>query len=344
MPCSWRASDLQLPLILTVILVAACLSAGVDVLVTSSNSTQQKGKDSSLVLPVDGKQNHSKPLTEVNISLQVLVNTKAELSCPTTPLTDVILITWEITLGDKLLCSRSYRRDKNETAGNCTDERIIWPYRPGQNSSLQTDPVAITHNRSYECTVVTPNGNFHYAYNLQLLVAPEMTLIQSENRTAVCKAVAGKPAAQISWTPEGECVSEHEIWGNGTVTVQSTCRWAESNVSLVSCSVSHETGNWSRSIQLNPGAKTPEILPIVYIILPIFIILIIMGLIWLLEITGCRKCNLKKTEPTPVIEEDEMQPYASYTEKSNPLYDTTMTVKTSQVLPSEVDVANLHNL
>ncbi|XP_066203097.1 cell surface glycoprotein CD200 receptor 1-like isoform X2 [Saccopteryx leptura] len=328
MPCSWRASDLQLPLILTVILVAACLSAGVDVLVTSSNSTQQKGKDSSLV----------------NISLQVLVNTKAELSCPTTPLTDVILITWEITLGDKLLCSRSYRRDKNETAGNCTDERIIWPYRPGQNSSLQTDPVAITHNRSYECTVVTPNGNFHYAYNLQLLVAPEMTLIQSENRTAVCKAVAGKPAAQISWTPEGECVSEHEIWGNGTVTVQSTCRWAESNVSLVSCSVSHETGNWSRSIQLNPGAKTPEILPIVYIILPIFIILIIMGLIWLLEITGCRKCNLKKTEPTPVIEEDEMQPYASYTEKSNPLYDTTMTVKTSQVLPSEVDVANLHNL
>ncbi|KAM8770928.1 cell surface glycoprotein CD200 receptor 1-like isoform 2-T2 [Rhynchonycteris naso] len=328
MPCSWRASDLQLPLILTVILVAACLSAGVDVLVTSSNSTQQRAKDN----------------TSANISQHILMDTKAELSCPPIPLTNVILIIWKIILGDKPLCMRSYRRDKNETTKNCTDERIIWPYRPDQNSSLQIDPVAITHDGHYECEVVTPNGNFHYTYNLQVLVAPEITLFQSKNRTAVCKAVAGKPAAQISWTPEGECVFGHEKWGNGTVTVQSTCRWAESNVSLVSCSVSHETGNWSRSIQLNPGAPKQNILLIVYIILLIFMIVIIMGFIWLLEVNGCRKCNLKKTDATPVIEEDEMQPYASYTEKINPLYDTTKKVKTSQVLPSEVDGANLHSL
>lgn len=52
---------------------------------------------------------------------------------------------------------------------------------------------------------------------------------------------------------------------------------------------------------------------------------------------------MKKTEPTPVVEEDEMQPYASYTEKNNPLYDTTNRVKTSQVL-NEVDGINLHTI
>ena len=57
-------------------------------------------------------------------------------------------------------------------------------------------------------------------------VPPEVTLIQTEKGTAVCKAAAGKPAAQISWTPEGDCVTEQDpYWGDGTVTVQSTCRW-----------------------------------------------------------------------------------------------------------------------
>lgn len=39
-----------------------------------------------------------------------------------------------------------------------------------------------------------------------------------------------------------------------------------------------------------------------------------------------------------------MQPYASYTEKNNPLYDTTNRVKMSKVLQSEVDGMSLHTV
>lgn len=39
-----------------------------------------------------------------------------------------------------------------------------------------------------------------------------------------------------------------------------------------------------------------------------------------------------------------MEPYASYTEKNNPLYDVTNRAKTSQVSPSEVDGMNLHTV
>ncbi|KAM7133213.1 cell surface glycoprotein CD200 receptor 1-like isoform 2-T2 [Molossus nigricans] len=256
MPCFWRI-DLQLLLMLAVFLVAECVSTGVEGLVTSSNSTQQMDKDkSNLGLQMDKEENSSKPLTEGNSSRPVLVDTKAVLYCPPVPLTDVIVTTWKIILRNKPPCLRAHRTATHMTTKtHCTDERMTWPYRPDQNSVLQIDPVVITHDGYYECQVVTPDGNFHYGYHLQVLVVPEMTLFKNKNRTAVCKAIAGRPAARISWTPEGDCVPEHNSWDNGTVTVQSTCHWADSNVSVVSCSISHETGNWSQSLDLNQGLQ-----------------------------------------------------------------------------------------
>lgn len=50
-----------------------------------------------------------------------------------------------------------------------------------------------------------------------------------------------------------------------------------------------------------------------------------------------RKCKLPKLEATSAIEEDEMQPYASYTEKSNPLYDTVTKVEAFPVSQGEVN-------
>lgn len=84
-------------------------------------------------------------------------------------------------------------------------------------------------------------------------VPPEVTYFPGKNRTAVCEAMAGKPAAQISWTPDGDCVTKSESHSNGTVTVRSTCHWEQNNVSVVSCLVSHSTGNQSLSIELSRG-------------------------------------------------------------------------------------------
>ncbi|XP_014421739.2 cell surface glycoprotein CD200 receptor 1 [Camelus ferus] len=339
MPCTWIASDLQLLLLLTLFLVAECISARMEGSVTSNNTMQQMVKEncslaSIITSSTARKQSTVTPPSEVNTTRSVPVDTKPVLSCPPVLCTAVLLTTWEVVLRDKPPCNRVYRGDTNETKGNCTDERIItWGSRPDKIPALQINPVAITHDGYYKCEMVTLNGNFYHGYHLQVLVPPEVTLVQSKDGTAVCKAAAGKPAAQISWTPERACTTVQEPWGNGTVTVQSTCHWEGHHVQNVSCSVSHLTGNKSLTIQLNQGTRI-EHLRILYITSPVFIVLVIVGSIWLLKIHGCRKCKLKKTEPTPVVEEDEMQPYASYTEKNNPLYDTTNRVKTSQVSQS----------
>ncbi|XP_037691467.1 cell surface glycoprotein CD200 receptor 1-like isoform X2 [Choloepus didactylus] len=249
---TWRASDLRLLLILTVFLVA----------------------DSAVSSFVDGKQmlNSSTPPTEGSSSLSALVNTKVVLPCPPIAYTTLILVTWKIMIRDKTPCSRAYRKDQNlTTESNCTDETTTWASRPDQNPELQIDPVATTPDGYYVCQAVTSEGNFQHVFHLQVLVPPEVTLFLSENRTAVCKADAGKPAAQISWTPEGVCVLEEEYQGDGTVTVLSVCHWEGDNVFTVTCSVSHATGNKSLNLELlpkdsiTPGRDASEFMLLLYI-------------------------------------------------------------------------------
>ncbi|XP_027438902.2 cell surface glycoprotein CD200 receptor 1 [Zalophus californianus] len=316
---------------LTVFLVPGYVPAGVQSSGTPRNLTQQQMDKANYSLAttnkssVEGKQSKLTPPVEANTSWSVPVATKAVLTCPSVSLTNVLIIRWEINLRDKPSCIRAYRRDNNETSErNCTDEKISWESRPDQNPALQIDPVATTHDGYYRCEVAAPDGNFGLGYHLQVLVPPEVTLSRGSNGTLVCRAAAGKPAAQISWTPGGDCHTAEQQLGNGTVTVLSTCHWEDLQVSNVSCSVSHVTGNKTLSFELNPGDQSPLKLTILSITSSILITLVIVGFIVgsILKIDCCRKCKLKKMEAPSVVEEEEMQPYASYTEKNNPLYDT----------------------
>nr|XP_005602042.2 cell surface glycoprotein CD200 receptor 2 isoform X2 [Equus caballus] len=266
-----RTSTLRLP-ISVIIMVSASVNG------SSTDKRQRK-----LELPV-----------EANASLSVPVDTKVVFDCPSILLTSMVVTAWQIILRGKLSCTRAYRRDRNETKeGNRTDERITWASRPDENLALQIDPVATTHDGFYMCQMVTPDGNFHRGYHLQVLVPPEVTLLQSKNGTTVCRAAAGKPAAQISWTPEGDCVTEQEHWANGTVTVQSTCRWEDHPLS-VSCSVSHVTGNKSLSLELSLGLiirgfPASSLLVILYVKFALFlVILVIVAFIYFQRINGCR--------------------------------------------------------
>lgn len=312
MLCPCRTHDLGLLLMLTFFFVA-----------DSSSSC------------MDGSQTTLSP-AEVNTSLSVQMGAKAVLYCPCLPPTRVLLITWEIVLRDKPLCSIAHKTETNETVEtNCSDGRITWASRPDQSPHLQIYSVAISHEGHYRCRMGTSDGNFEHQYHVQVLVPPEVTLSPGKNRSVACEAIAGRPAAQVFWFPEEDCVTEKEYQDNGTVTTRSRCHYPEGNVSTVTCFVFHPSGNRSLSIDLLPGAKGSEKLYYLYFIIPV--IFFIGGFIWCLKISGYslfhlyRKCKLKKTEATTVVEEDEMQPYASYTEKNNPLYDTVNKVETSQV-------------
>uniref|UniRef100_A0A8C2MZQ5 Ig-like domain-containing protein n=1 Tax=Cricetulus griseus TaxID=10029 RepID=A0A8C2MZQ5_CRIGR len=209
--------------------------------------------------------------------VSVLMGTKA-LLC-------LVLITWKITLRGQPPCKIFYNVETKEIGEvNCTDRRITWAFTPDQSPDLQINTVALSHEGHYLCQMASPEGHFKQIHDLQVLVPPEVTLIPGEKRAAVCEAIAGKPAAQISWTPDGYHVTKNESHSNGTVTVRSTYHGEHSNVSAVFCFVSHPTGNQTLSIELNQGVTSPlhSLLTILYAKLSLLgIILLILGFAFL---------------------------------------------------------------
>ncbi|KAK7821231.1 hypothetical protein U0070_000177, partial [Myodes glareolus] len=211
---------------------------------------------------------------ETNTTLYVEMGTKALLSCPAVPLAKAVLITWLLTPRGQPSCRISYTLETKETSKiGCTDRRITWASTPEQSPDVQISAVALSHDGYYSCQITTPDGDFQEGYDLQVLVPPEVTLFPGENRTAVCEAIAGKPAAQIFWTPDGNHVTKKESHSNGTVT---------NNMSAVFCFVSHPTGTKLLSTEQNRVTgvtSTPRsLLTILYVKLSLLgIILLIIG-------------------------------------------------------------------
>nr|XP_048278452.1 cell surface glycoprotein CD200 receptor 5-like isoform X3 [Myodes glareolus] len=229
-------------------------------------------------------QNGLLPETEVNTTLLVQMGAKALLCCPALPETKAVLIIWVIAPRGQPPCRISYRVDTKEIKEtNCTDRRITWTFTPDQSPELQINAVALDHDGLYSCEMLTLQGNFLRRYDLQVLVPPTVSLLPGENRTAVCEAIAGKPAAQIFWTPDGDHVTKKESHSNGTVTVRSTYHWEQNNVSAVFCFVSHLTGNLTLSIELNQVTGVTITLHSLLIIL--YVKLSLLGIILL--ILGC---------------------------------------------------------
>ncbi|XP_040606706.1 cell surface glycoprotein CD200 receptor 2-like isoform X1 [Mesocricetus auratus] len=216
---------------------------------------------------------------EVSAPVSAQMGTKALLCCTPISWTKVVLITWKIALRGQPPCTISYKVETNETSKiNCTDRRITWASTPDQSPDLQINTVALGHDGYYSCEVVSSEGHFQMRHDLQVLVRPEVTLFPGDNRTAVCEAIAGKPAAQIFWAPAGYHVTKNESHSNGSVTVRSAYHWEHNTVSAVVCFVSHPTGNQTLTIELNQGVTSPlhSLLTILYVKLSLLVIVLLI--------------------------------------------------------------------
>ncbi|KAL1787270.1 cell surface glycoprotein CD200 receptor 1-like [Sigmodon hispidus] len=253
------------------------------------------GTESTCINENQTTQNSSSPLAEVSTTVYAQMGTKALLCCPAISLTKTIFLVWTITLRGQPPCRISYKtetKEINET--NCTDRNITWASTPAQSPDLQINTVDLGHDGLYLCEMSAHNGNFQKKHDLQVTVPPEVTLSRGENSTAVCEAIAGKPAAHIFWIPDGDCKTATEPHSNGTVTVRSTCHWENNNVSAVFCFVSHLTGDQSKSLELNQAkgvnSTLHSLLTILYVKLSILgIILLIIGFVFFQKRNYCRK-------------------------------------------------------
>ncbi|XP_052014908.1 cell surface glycoprotein CD200 receptor 3-like isoform X2 [Apodemus sylvaticus] len=209
---------------------------------------------------------------EINIPVSVQIDTKAWLFCPPIPSTKATLIILEITPRGWLSCRLPYRAELQQISEKiCTDRRIARTSRLQKSPYPKIIPGVLKHDVNYSCQIGTTDGIFQKRHGIQVL---------GKNRAGVCEEISGKPAAQIFWTPEGDCVTKDKSHSNGTMTVRSTCHWKQNNGHAMFCFISHLTGNQIPSVEQNRGTTSilPFLLSILYVKLAIILLIIVFAL------------------------------------------------------------------
>ncbi|KAJ6662251.1 hypothetical protein lerEdw1_012414 [Lerista edwardsae] len=256
-----------------------------------------------------------------------LIGTEIILDCPQ-PRNG--LISWNATFKNGIFCYLSYMSLANVSDSNCSTS-VNWVSRPDQASALRIKPLQISSEGIYKCSVATSTGTFSHEHILTVLVPPKVSLTYHDsNGTAECKAAAGKPAAQISWVPQGEYKTEHEILLNGTETVTSSYNITNVKDYNVTCYISHLAWNKPLVLDRSSGRKSEarksSTVKILCGFAGLFGIILLLLLIYLgtLIFRRHRDVNTSKSpEPIsrPSTQENELEPYATFVQMENVIYD-----------------------
>ncbi|NXT80789.1 MOR1B protein, partial [Zapornia atra] len=163
------------------------------------------------------------------------------------PKSNITMLVWNIRPKVGGPCILGYRAENNLTHTNCTDS-MNWKFRPNQHPALEIQQVGTAHEGNYTCETVATESNFVATYYLTVLAPPMLTLYCDDHGNPVCKAVAGKPAAQLLWVPDSNFTLTEEGHDNETVTVVSKLTANSTNRTNTTCVVFHPAGTQSKSI------------------------------------------------------------------------------------------------
>ncbi|XP_019383223.1 PREDICTED: cell surface glycoprotein CD200 receptor 1-A-like isoform X2 [Gavialis gangeticus] len=315
----WRCAFLLLTIVVSMVMLGS--QAGN----TTEPKTQPKEENNS---DPQEKCKACRTQSIANENISGSAGSRVLLPCASPSWDSLVAVTWNIQPWSGAHCSLAYRNDTHMvTRTNCS-ERLDWKSEPEQNFTLQFPSVQLTDEGFYICEIVTSDGNFHQCYCLTVLVPPKVTMNCNASGNVVCKAAAGKPAAQISWVPEVCDSATDESHPNGTVTVLSTCIANTTADSQVTCFVSHPTGSQNQSIGC-PSEKGNE-----WVICVATLAGLMVGILFLLAFTYCYKlyhgriCQKTKTPetvPTENVQDNhelELEPYTIFVQKENVIYNS----------------------
>nr|XP_028582422.1 cell surface glycoprotein CD200 receptor 1 [Podarcis muralis] len=286
------------------------------------NKSEQHHANSSVTAMM---VNNIKPqLAEGKSKTDAVVGTEVILTCPHQR--PMIMVSWNANLKNGTVCYLSYISDRNQTGGNCSEDSMCWLSRPDKDSTLQIKSAQISSEGIYKCSTATADGTFSHEHNLTILVPPQASLIHDDiNGTAICKAVAGKPAAQISWSPGGEYNTKSENLLNGTQTVTSIYKVNNSEGSKVTCFLSHPA--WKESFRLSLGGQSKKedvTITILFSSLAGVLGILLLSVFIYLLYRRKREVAAPKSPETmsrPSIQESELEPYAIFVQVENVIYE-----------------------
>ncbi|KAK5861124.1 hypothetical protein PBY51_022543 [Eleginops maclovinus] len=266
----------------------------------------------------------SSPQYFVKIHKAFTQGSEVNLTCSNKTWKDMMFVTWNINLRELRECRIAFD-NRGEIKDSCNDGKSLRNTSSAQ-SYLHIPNFSKDDMGVYKCNSVYNGGSEDYEINVTIRVLPRTTgWIEhvGSKMTAVCKAEGGNPAANLSWS----------LFGNSstvTVTGSQDVFTVESHLDLLE---GMERGNLSCSIR-HPLFKEPEILvpklkigygPWLYILTAVVIIVFLAGILFFAQRKLLRRCKLSETSPSkspPTEDVEEVQPYASYVQRVNSIYNS----------------------
>nr|XP_008106066.1 PREDICTED: cell surface glycoprotein CD200 receptor 1 [Anolis carolinensis] len=311
-------------LLLPIILAMAVMGSSLARQTNQNNSMQRHGNISIRSVTVNKVTSQ---LAEGKVNKSAVIGTAVVLDCPH-HIYD--LAVWNVYLHNGMWCHLSYRTDEWQESKNCSED-TNWLSRPEHLPSLQIKSAQISNEGLYRCSISDTNGTFFFSYYLTVLVPPKVSLSYNVNGNPMCKATAGKPAAQISWIPAGDYKTKPEVSLKGTETIISEYYVTNATQDDIACIVSHPAWEKSHvfnlSLAMNNAGRT-DLTRILYssliCLLGIFMLLLF---IYLWRVFRGRKTDVTVLKIPEAIstrlsfQESDTQPYATFVQVENVIYD-----------------------
>lgn len=254
------------------------------------------------------------------------LGSEVNLTCSKSTWNKTIYVIWNMKLKKKN-CTISSDLIYDQRVNNCTDGWSL-RNRSGSQPYLHIPNFTRDDVGTYRCELVYSGGREDHAINLTVTVAPHTRAwleAQNNKTVAVCKAERGNPAANISWSHAGNTPLYQALpHSDGFVTVESRLELPEdADPTNLSCFVSHPSWDQVQTVTVTEAEKAR--LPWLFMVIVVLaVVVLLVGSFALKRLITWRRAQQPDLSSSKLPEEyvEEVEPYASYVQRVNSIYNS----------------------
>ncbi|XP_071332512.1 cell surface glycoprotein CD200 receptor 1 [Trachinotus anak] len=255
------------------------------------------------------------------------------LPCSDKTLSETIYVIWKIKMKYKS-CKIAFSNNGEASEDDCNDGKSL------QNttrfpSNLHIPNFSANDVGVYLCELAFNGGVENYVTTVSITVPPRISawIEHRDNKmVAVCKAEGGKPAANISWSYNGNSIYRETAPGSdGFITAESQLDLPEGmDTENLTCAIRHLY--WEKAMILIPKPKRDQTTGnFRWLMVPVVVVatVLLLGFLFFAQkklpmLRRCQQSDMSSSTPSkspPTEDVEEVEPYASYVQRVNSIYN-----------------------
>ncbi|KAI1885045.1 hypothetical protein AGOR_G00216140 [Albula goreensis] len=294
--------------------------------------TQGKGTNTTTSSP--GTQTTTKPISTEHRDEMYILGESVNLTCTNKTWSQMLYTTWKRKInGHECVIAESVEKAPVDT---CMDGKVLRNKTNGE-SYLHIPDFKETDEGMYFCETSFRGGSYRADINLSVTVSPQVSTrveVRGGQREAVCTAAGGKPAASISWrnTWNSNTTQSSIQNSDGSFTVESRFILPDPvSAENLSCTVTHPSWGEKHIEGITSDDTYGDNSLWIWIVVSLgcisFTAAVLTGVFIIRKHLGkLRNCCKTKMTPPPKApqpqEVEEVEPYASYVQRVNSIYNS----------------------